>query len=88
MNPYRVSAVLIVFAALSASSVVGQENPRPQTPAQTSPATPAPATPAPATPAPAVPGPEAAAPGTVNDEVFIPSEEISADEEVTFPVGI
>ncbi len=37
---------------------------------------------------PAEPAPPPAAEGRTLEEIFIPSEEIAADEEVTFPINI
>jgi hypothetical protein len=66
------AAAVSIAFGALSASSVGQETPPPA---------PAPA-PETSAPAPANPRPQ------VNDEVFIPSEELAADEEVTFPVDI
>ena len=81
MRMLRVSAMLIVLGTLATASV-GQE-----TPQQPAPAAPASTPPAQA-PAPAAKPPAEAAQGTVKDDEFIPTQEVQADEEVTFPVDI
>lgn len=79
--------------ALLANAAVGQESPAPaQPPATTSPA-PAPsrATPPAAQRTTPPPAPSASAPppgGEVRGDEFIPSQELQADEEATFPVDI
>jgi hypothetical protein len=98
MKGLRVVCLAVAIGAVSAVSL-GQERPAP--PAQPAPQqqqTPG-ARPPPqgqqtpggqtrgAAPAPAQ-APPATAPGKVSDEEFIPTEELSADEEVTFPIDI
>ncbi|MEE8237207.1 MAG: hypothetical protein V3S67_02730 [Gammaproteobacteria bacterium] len=79
MHVLRTLLALLALMALSFSSV-GQDTGAPEDEA-----TPAEATPAEATPAEAPPAPPDTRP---LDEIFIPSEEIAADEEVIFPVNI
>jgi hypothetical protein len=74
--------MLIMLGTLATASV-GQESPQ----QQPAPAAPAPAPP-PAAPAPAAKPPAEAPKGTVKDDEFIPTQEVQADEEVTFPVDI
>jgi hypothetical protein len=80
----RTSAVLIALAVLATASV-GQENPPTAPP-------PAPATPpADKPPAAAPPAAGAQAPpatGVMRGDEFIPTQELQADEEATFPVDI
>jgi hypothetical protein len=76
MRWIRTAALVAALGLLSASSV-GQERAPAPTPSPTT--TPPPAT---AGQAPAAPRPP------VKDDEFIPTEEISADEQVTFPVDI
>ncbi|HEX5047554.1 MAG TPA: hypothetical protein VFX89_10565 [Gammaproteobacteria bacterium] len=97
INAVRIAFTLSVLGLLSAVSL-GQETPAPSAPpaAQPSPA-PAASQPAPAQPQ-STPGkppsvtPAAGAPVTPRtpskDDDFIPTEELGADEEVTFPVDI
>ena len=73
MNWSRTLLALLALMALSVSSV-GQESAAPEDEA------------VPAAPPAETPPPPAEAPRL--DELFIPSEEIDADEEVTFPVSI
>lgn len=73
MNWSRTLLALLALMALSVSSV-GQESAAPED------------EPVPAAPPAETPAPPAEAPRL--DELFIPSEEIGADEEVTFPVSI
>jgi len=82
MNLLRISAALVAVAlgALCANVSVSQE--------AAPPAAAAPAEPAAAGGADAAETPPAVAPAAEADGEFIPSEEISADEEVTFPVDI
>jgi hypothetical protein len=79
MNVLRTFALVGAIAALSASSL-GQETPAPA---------PEPAPP-PAAETPA--GEEAVSPADprapVSNDVFIPTQELAADEAVTFPVDI
>ena len=74
MSPLRTAVVGALLAGLAASSL-GQES-----------APPAPPQPA-ATP-PASPAPPAAQRPVADDDEFVPTEELSADEQVTFPVDI
>ncbi len=74
MHVLRTLLALLALMALSFSSV-GQDTGAPEDEA----------TPAEATPAEAPPAPPDTRP---LDEIFIPSEEIAADEEVIFPVNI
>ncbi len=74
MHVLRTLLALLALMALSFSSV-GQDTGAPEDEA----------TPAEATPAEAPPAPPDTRP---LDEIFIPSEEIGADEEVIFPVNI
>ncbi len=91
MRVIRTSAVLIVLGVLATASV-GQESKPPATPAP-APATPsadkppAAAPPAASTTAPPAKPPAGGAGGASGDE-FIPTQELQADEEVTFPVDI
>jgi hypothetical protein len=83
----RTSAVLIALALLATASV-GQENPPPPPAAPP----PAPATP-PADKPPAAAPPAAGAEvppatGVMRGDEFIPTQELQADEEATFPVDI
>jgi hypothetical protein len=91
MRMIRASALSIVLATLAAATV-GQESEQPAQPA-------APAQPAPApAPPPNNPPPDAArsapstetppARGVVRGDEFIPTQELQADEEATFPVDI
>jgi hypothetical protein len=87
MKVIRASAVMIMLGMLASASV-GQESPQPAAPP------PAPATPPTNTPPPATPPaagaetPPAAPRSTASDEAFIPTQELQADEEATFPVDI
>lgn len=79
MSWIRTAALVAALGLLSAASV-GQES-----------ATPPPTTPpsSTTTPPPATAGQSPAAPRPpVKDDAFIPTEELSADEQVTFPVDI
>ena len=84
MKLLRVVCLAVAISAVSAASI-GQEKPPapPPQPAQQTPggqsreAASAP-----------TPAPPAAERGRVKDEEFIPTEELSADEEVTFPIDI
>jgi hypothetical protein len=81
MRVIRTCAALIVLSVL-ATATVGQESPQPA---------PEPAAPLPDKPAPAASSdPQPAAPprGGASDEAFIPTQELQADEEATFPVDI
>jgi hypothetical protein len=85
-------AALVALTAVGA--LLAQENaeaPPPRPPVASTPpaATPPAATP-PATTPPAAPGESApAGPGQgVEDDVFIPTQELNADDQVTFPVDI
>jgi hypothetical protein len=74
MRWIRTATLVAALGALSASSV-GQESAAPP--------------PRPTTTPPTTPVPPAAAPRPVpDDKEFIPTEELSADEQVTFPVDI
>jgi hypothetical protein len=75
------AAMLIMLGTLATASV-GQESPQ-----QPAPAAPGSAPP-PAAPAPAAKPPAEAPKGAVKDDEFIPTQEVQADEEVTFPVDI
>jgi hypothetical protein len=94
MNTIRTAALAAALALVSASSL-GQESAAP------SPAAPSPAAPSPAAAPPPVASPPPAAAqstspppppkeerGVVKGDEFIPTQEISADEAVTFPVDI
>jgi ribosomal protein L12E/L44/L45/RPP1/RPP2 len=77
MNWIRITALIAALGAWSVLSIAQQ------------PAAPPAATPPAATPPPATAGqPPAAARAPVNDDEFIPSQELQADEQVTFPVDI
>jgi hypothetical protein len=91
MRLIRTFAALIALCVL-ATATVGQEQPVPA-PASTPAPSPAPATtPADKPPADAPPAssatPPAAPKGVVRGDEFIPTQEIQADEEATFPVDI
>ena len=88
MRVIRTSAVLIVLGVLATASV-GQESKPPATPAPAPATPPADKAPAGAPPAASTTAPPAKPPagGTSGDE-FIPTQELQADEEVTFPVDI
>ena len=90
MKVIRTSAVLVVLGMLATASV-GQESKPPGAPAP-APA-PAPAAPSadktPAPPAASTTAPPAKPPaGAGSGDEFIPTQELQADEEVTFPVDI
>jgi hypothetical protein len=74
---------LIVAACAAANVAVAQEAPPAATPPTTAPAPPA---------VPPAAGSQAQAPaqprGPIDDGEFVPSQELSADEAVTFPVDI
>jgi hypothetical protein len=79
MSALRNLYVLVVLSGLTAGSAAqdaGQE--QPQAPAQEEPA------PEPASP----PAEDESQPSTASEEEFIPTEEVLADEEITFPVDI
>jgi hypothetical protein len=78
------SAAFVALAAVGA--LLAQENPGPRPEPQSPPAaSPPPAAP----PAPAGEAAPPAAPGpNVEDDVFIPTQELNADDQVTFPVDI
>jgi len=80
MNWNRTLLALLALMALSVSSV-GQESAAPEDEA-------VPAAPPAETPAPPAETPPPPAEPLRLDELFIPSEEIDADEEVIFPVSI
>ena len=80
MNWNRTLLALLALMALSVSSV-GQESAAPEDEA-------VPAAPPAETPAPPAETPPLPAEPLRLDELFIPSEEIGADEEVIFPVSI
>jgi hypothetical protein len=98
MRPLRIAALLSVLGLWSAASLAQEtapaQSPPPAAPPASQPAAEAPA----AAPAQAQTGkvpsvtPAAGAPVTPRapskDEEFIPTEELSADEEVTFPVDL
>jgi hypothetical protein len=90
MKVIRTSAVLVVLGMLATASV-GQESKPPGAPAP-APAPAAPSadkTPTPAPPAASTTAPPAKPPaGAGNGDEFIPTQELQADEEVTFPVDI
>jgi hypothetical protein len=90
MKVIRTSAVLVVLGMLATASV-GQESKPPGAPAP-APAPAAPSadkTPAPAPPAASTTAPPAKPPaGAGSGDEFIPTQELQADEEVTFPVDI
>lgn len=83
----------VLLALLCAAASLAQDGAAPPQPAATPPPRPA-ATPAPAEPpaeAPRDGGAEAGPPAErpdVNDEEFIPTEELAPDAAVTFPVNI
>jgi hypothetical protein len=87
----RIETVVLGFAvaALAAASVLlAQEPGAPaQAPPEASapPTAPAPEAGSPAAPAADEPAPE---PGAASDEEFVPSQELNADDQVTFPVDI
>jgi hypothetical protein len=75
--PVKIAAVLLM--GLSAAASLGQDNappPRPSPPAEAE------------AERPAEPPPPAAERPDVNDEEFIPTEELNPDAAVTFPVDI
>lgn len=80
MNWSRILLALLALMALSVSSV-GQESAAPEDEA-------VPAAPPAETPVPSAETPPPPAETLRLDELFIPSEEIAADEEVIFPVSI
>ncbi len=80
MNWSRILLTLLALMALSVSSV-GQESAAPEDEA-------VPAAPPAETPPPPAETPPSPAETLRLDELFIPSEEINADEEVIFPVSI
>ncbi len=80
MNWSRTLLTLLALMALSVSSV-GQESAAPEDEA-------VPAAPPAETPPPPAETPPPPAETLRLDELFIPSEEIDADEEVIFPVSI
>ena len=87
MNWNRTLLALLALMALSVSSV-GQESAAPEDEAvPAAPPAETPAPPAETPPPPAETPPPPAEPLRL-DELFIPSEEIDADEEVIFPVSI
>jgi hypothetical protein len=85
MRMIRTFAVLIALGMLATASV-GQESPRPAAPP------PAPTTPPsdkpPAAPPPAPSAEAPPATGVMRGDEFIPTQELQADEEATFPVDI
>ena len=72
-NRFLLAALLGGLLALTVSA---QESPENTPPAQSE------------APPPAEPAPPPADEGRTLEEIFIPSEEIAADEEVTFPINI
>jgi hypothetical protein len=90
---YRRTALLaLAFSALTSFAQERQNPPQDaaQAPQQSAPGQQRPTPPAQQRPTPPLPpsqrsGPPPARPG---DDVFIPTEELAADEEVTFPVDI
>jgi len=87
MKIIRVSALLVVLGMLATASV-GQESKAPSAPAPSA-GTPASNPPEAAPPAASPDAPPAKPPSTVGrDDDFIPTQEVQADEEVTFPVDI
>lgn len=80
MNWSRALLALLALMALSVSSL-GQESAAPED-------EPVPAAPPAETPVPSAETPPPPAETLRLDELFIPSEEIAADEEVIFPVSI
>jgi len=88
MKVIRTSAVLVVLGMLATASV-GQESKPPGAPAPAPAAPSADKTPAPAPPAASTTAPPAKPPaGAGSGDEFIPTQELQADEEVTFPVDI
>ena len=98
MRPLRIaalsSALGLWWAASLAQETAPTQSPPPAAPPASQPAAEAPATAAAQVPAGKLPSvtPAAGAPVTPRapskDEEFIPTEELSADEEVTFPVDL
>jgi hypothetical protein len=93
------SFTLAIAALGSVGALLAQDNAAPPAPATTAPppaatapppATPPAATPPAATPPAATPPADVpTAPGAIDpNEVFIPTQELGADEQVTFPVDI
>jgi hypothetical protein len=88
----RTALAALAFSALTSFAQEGQAPPQDpaQAPQQSAPGQQRPSPPAQQRPTPPLPpsqrsGPPPARPG---DDVFIPTEELAADEEVTFPVDI
>lgn len=75
MKAFRASWLLALLAALAVAAEAQAPEPGAALPPAEAPEAEA-------------PEPEAPEPADASDEVFIPSEEIQADEEVTFPVDI
>jgi hypothetical protein len=88
------SFTLAIAALGSVGALLAQDNAAPPAPATTAPppaaTAPPPATPPAATPPAATPPADVpTAPGAIDpNEVFIPTQELGADEQVTFPVDI
>ena len=82
MNAKRWVLAVLLWGALVLTGSA-QESPEQAPPAEDEAAEPAPPEPAPPEPAP----PQADDTRTLED-IFIPSQEIGADEEVTFPISI
>lgn len=74
MRWIRTTALVAALGVLSASSVGQERTAPPPQPTTTPPTTAGP--------------PPAGSRPTPDDDVFIPTEELSADEQVTFPVDI
>ena len=88
MRVIRTSAVLVVLGMLATASV-GQESKPAGAPAPAPAAPSADKPPAATPPAASTTAPPAKPPaGAVNGDEFIPTQELQADEEVTFPVDI
>jgi hypothetical protein len=96
MRTFRTAAMSIALALL-ATATVGQESQPPPTPPPATPPAGQPPGQPPAQPGgqptgatPPAPSTEAPAPvrGVVQDDQFIPTQELQADEEATFPVDI
>lgn len=77
MSQNLLRLLAIALACSAAPALHAQDTPGPEEPAQQAPAPPDDSN-----------DDDAAAPSEEDDDVFIPTEEIPADEEVTFPVNI
>lgn len=87
MRVIRTSAVLVVLGMLATASV-GQESKPAGAPAPAPAAPSADKPPAAAPPAASTTTPPAKPPASGSGDEFIPTQELQADEEVTFPVDI